>query len=179
MDAVKIALLILITLLLIVGCMRFTPKSLPYAGRPPKGIIDWSDESEASPMPGIEEAKIIYFGDNVVLWTDYPAADVAASVAYSSVSNQVGCGGQLIHKEYGLLEFLCRFETETTGNVTIADQTYDLAKGSLFLVSVRSPEKRIEQVTCDLQAVEKTEAGMKSLIETEPAIRKFFEAKPQ
>lgn len=172
----KTALLVSLALLVVVGCSQNNSASLPYAGRPPMGIVDWSEKPEGPSTPGVDEVKVLYFGDSVIVWSDFPTSNSAASIAYASKEDHVGGGGQLINNEYGFVEFRCLFDTETTGTATIADQTYDISKGGLFLVSIRGEQPKVEQVDCDLSGVKMTEQGLKPLIDSEPAIKKFFAA---
>lgn len=168
-----------IALMLCIGCRQNNRTSLPYAGKPPTGIISWSSVAEESPVAGVDEVQLLYFGKAVVVWTDYPPNSSAASIAYGSGEGQVGGGGQLTNTQYGLLEFVCQLDTETTGTVTLSGQNYNLSKGGLFLVSVRGGERRIEQIACDLGAIEMSQKGFKSLLDSQPEIKQFFEATPE
>lgn len=60
--------------------------------------------------------------------------------------------------------------------MTINQQEYDLANGSLFLISFRSPQIRVGQINQDIYAITSIAEARRQLVENVPEIRAFFEA---
>ena len=69
----------------------------------------------------------------------------------------------------------CYVTERMKGSVTIDEQEYDLANGSLFLVSFRSPQIRVRQINQDIYDMTVEGETRKQLFERAPEIRAFYE----
>jgi hypothetical protein len=61
------------------------------------------------------------------------------------------------------------------GTMTINEQEYDLANGSLFLVQFRAPEIRVGQIDHDVYDMTSKYESRKQLLENAPEMRAFYE----
>ncbi|HEV3084297.1 MAG TPA: hypothetical protein VGY66_31335 [Gemmataceae bacterium] len=67
-----------------------------------------------------------------------------------------------------------RLPMANLGSITIAGVNYDLAKGSLFLVSAREELPKVAQINFDLSGFPEGDA-LKAFAKSNPQIREFFE----
>lgn len=163
-----------VILIIVVGCEKASPTISPRFAQKPGGAVGWSQPHEGEVVkPGIDEAQVLYFADHIVVWSDLPRP-TATSIAYSIGEDRLTCGGQLINQGPGLIEFTCQINDRESGTVDIADQTYSLSDGGLFLVSTRSGEVKVRQLDIDLTNIEMTEAGLRAVANSTPAISNFF-----
>ena len=72
----------------------------------------------------------------------------------------------------------CYVSERMMGSMTIDQQEYDLANGSLFLISFRSPGTKVTQINYDTHVLKDFVKSRKQLVEDIPEIRTFFEGTP-
>jgi hypothetical protein len=135
--------------------------------------------SSANPIPGIDEAFVTF-----VTLKAGPAEGVPFAV-WSDLLNGAsggggGSGGGASYEgnhsatDGRRVEFRAKTTDGKSGSITIAGVDYDLAKGSLFLVSTSGGPPKVAQVTVDLSGFSKSEA-IKELAKSNLQIRGFFE----
>jgi hypothetical protein len=72
----------------------------------------------------------------------------------------------------------CPTRDGTSGTLTIAGQEFDLAKGAVFLVSLKANQTKVEQVAADMSQLQggKVEEKLNMVGEAEPRIKAFLKA---
>ena len=70
----------------------------------------------------------------------------------------------------------CPTKDGTSGTVTLANQEYDLAKGAIFLISLKANQTKVEQVAVDMSKLQggKAEEKLGAVGETEPRLKAFL-----
>ena len=76
-----------------------------------------------------------------------------------------------------LVEWSCRTADATTGVMTINQQNFQLADGSLFLVSTRDGTVRVTQLK--RKTLELTVATLKNDLAADPDVARFIDSKPR
>jgi hypothetical protein len=157
------------------------PKPAPEGGAPlnitvPAGVnasISWSS-GRPDARPGIDAAMVnscTWGGAPAfVLWTDLnndasSSAEEQGSFVYSG--SQTAPDGRKVR-------YRCRTRDGRTGDVTIDDRTYDLAKGALFLVSAREPRTRVLQLQRDVRQLTLSTAKLQQFARDDPEMVAFF-----
>jgi hypothetical protein len=131
-------------------------------------------------MPGIDAGSVSFITLNAG-----PPASVSF-VVWSDLSNGAGGGGQGSARgatyegrhssnDGRRIEFRARTTDGKSGTITIAGVEYDLAKGSLFLVSSSDDPPRVAQITFDLSGFPKDSDALKEFAKSNSEIRGFFE----
>jgi hypothetical protein len=74
------------------------------------------------------------------------------------------------------IEWSCPTRDGTSGTLTIAGQEFDLAKGAVFLVSLKANQTKVEQLAVDMSNLQggKMEERLNAVGETEPRIKAFL-----
>jgi hypothetical protein len=94
-----------------------------------------------------------------------------------SMISSPGAHGVLSAVDGRKIAWSCPTRDGTSGTVTIADQEFDLAKGAVFLVTLKAKQTKVEQVAVDTSQLQggKTEEKLTAVGETEPRIKAFLE----
>jgi hypothetical protein len=131
-------------------------------------------------IPGVDEACVTFEtlkagppeGVSFVVWSDL----LNGSSSAGSASGQgASCEGRHSARDGRHFEYRAQTTDGKAGTVTIADVDYDLAEGSLFLVSARDGPPKVAQISFDLSALPKKSQALKELAKSNPQIRGFFE----
>ena len=142
------------TTILVVGCGRGAPAPPGPAAKPaalPAVSVSrtgwgWEQHDQPSLLPGIDYASIVYYSwdDDIALaiWTD----------GHKDPSGMSKTRQQLWGKfefENGrtVVEYDCSTSDGKTGTLTLHDQSLDLSKGWLILVSTSDGYTRIKQIS--------------------------------
>lgn len=99
-------------------------------------------------QPGIDFGSIRYAGKRVIIWSD----GVEGVPEYHSET--VKCHLQDADDPTVSRQCQCEYPLSGRGTTTIADRTFRMADGNMFLVSLRGPEIRVLQLRRELPAVE-------------------------
>jgi hypothetical protein len=139
----------------------------------------WSSGG-ADRVPGIDEGSVTFItlkagpadGVPFVVWWDLPY-----NVSGSGGGSAQGASyeGRFAGADGRRVEFRARTADGKSGSVTIAGVDYDLAKGSLFLVSTRDHPPKVVQVPFDLSGFPSDGNALRELARATPQIRGFFE----
>ena len=139
----------------------------------------WSSGG-ADRVPGIDEGSVTLItlkagpaeGVPFVVWWDLPY-----NVSGSGGGSARGASyeGRFSGADGRRVEFRAKTADGRSGSVTIAKVDYDLAKGSLFLVSTRDHTPKVAQVSFDLSRVPSGGNELQELARATPQIRNFFE----
>ncbi len=169
---VGFAWLLLVGILLFVGCER-----KPRVGR---SRSSWRTTSQRRKVYGIDEGTF-YFGrygegNAIVIWTDLLACGCPIEATWDRVSDCAKYAGYVKSPSGSRVNVECYVADRMKGTMTIDQQEYDLANGSLFLIRFRSPEIRVGQINQDVYAMTSKYESRKGLVENAPEIRSFFEA---
>jgi len=108
----------------------------------------------------------------VVVWSDAPGA---AGGSTGTSSGATG-GSGYITSHGQRLEINWQSPDAGTGNVTLGDTPYDLAKGAVFLVSTQDGKLRVVQLQHDLSQIKPTVESFESLAKADPDIAAFVAA---
>jgi hypothetical protein len=147
----------LLALICIAGC-----EHKPAEQGVVQGGASWQS-SATNPVPGIDEASVTFItlkagppqGVPFVVWSDLPNG--------TSGSGGGSAGGASYEGHHSAtngrrVEFRAKTTDGKSGSITIAGVDYDLAKGSLFLVSTRNDPPKVAQITFDLSGFPKGDA---------------------
>jgi hypothetical protein len=127
-------------------------------------------------VPGIDEGSVTFItlhagaakGVPFVVWCDKPyyvSGEGGGTFWKGEFSGADGRG----------VEFRVKTADGRSGSFTIAGVDYDLAKGSLFLVSTRDDPPKAVQVHFDLSVFPSGGSALQKLARATPQIRGFFE----
>lgn len=165
-------------LICIVGCGQ--PTTYGTRGRD----HFWSSGAGAtSSVPGIDEGSVSLVtltagppeGLSFAVWSDLPNGAAGHGSAGSGGSTP-GASYEGHHRasDGRRVEFRAKTVDGKSGNITIAGIDYNIANGSLFLVSAREDPPRVSQITFDLSGFPKDDT-FKEFAKSSPQIRDFFE----
>ncbi|MCO6043206.1 hypothetical protein NG895_04750 [Aeoliella sp. ICT_H6.2] len=160
------SIIVLLACLAASGCS--TSSSVPDVGGA-SGVVTWSGNQAG--QPGVDRGTVFHWGSLFVIWTDAPTGGGG-----STSSNMQGgsCTGQLIGANGEVLKFTCKTSDGKSGTATIAGQSYDLQKGSLFLAVADDDGWQVKQLNRDLQEVPLNKQGLRKLAESDEEIQEFF-----
>ena len=138
----------------------------------------WSS-SAADRIPGIDEASVTFItlkagppkGLPFVVWSDLANGNGGSG---NGSAGGASYEGRHSASDGRRIEFRATTTGGNSGSITIAGVNYDLAKGSLFLVSARDDPPRVAQINFDLSGFPEGDA-LKALAKSNPQIREFFE----
>ena len=161
---------ILAGILLFVGCER-----KPRIGM---GCTSWRTSNVSRRVHGIDDGSA-YFGGYregtaIIIWTDILACGFPIKATWYKASKCAKYAGYIKPIGSRKINVECYVADILKGSMTINQQEYDLANGSLFLISFRSPQIRVGQINHDVYAI--TPKNRSQLVEDAPEIRAFYEA---
>ena len=143
-----------------------------------ESVVGWTS-SCGKGVPGIDEASVTQVtlkggppdGISFVVWSDLPKGGFAhgrSNVDCASYcADHRGQNGRSV-------EFQCAIRDGKVTPMRIAHCSYDLANGSLFLVSTKAASPRVAQLDVDVQDFPIDIEGLKKLSSVHPDIRDFF-----
>ena len=143
-----------------------------------ESIAGWTSSS-GSGVPGIDEASVTMVtlkggppdGIPFVVWSDLPNPSVAQG---SSNANRASYRGSHRGTNGRRVEFQCAISDGNVTDIMIARRKYDLANGSLFLVSTKQNPPLVAQFDVDVQNFPRDKEGLKQLSRAQPDIGGFF-----
>ena len=164
----------LCALICIAGCGQRKPTEYGVA----RSEIGWTT-SGTNPVPGIDEASVTFItlkagppeGVPFVVWSDLPNG---SSGSGDGSARGASYEGRHSATDGRRVEFRAKTTDGKSGSITIAGVDYDLAMGSLFLVSTSDDPPKVAQISFDLSGFPKGDA-LKELAKSNPQIRGFFE----
>ena len=162
----------------LVGCGRTPPAGAVMSGG---GSVGWGRFQEVVPAAEIKGAYASYHGWRegtgqkgmfVVIWTDFDGSGALGTESGSFYDgNAISQDGR--HK----IEWKGETSDGRSGPITINAVTYDLANGSLFLVSTRGEQPQVLQLkrdTMKLKPGEESKRSLEDLARNDPDIAPFF-----
>ena len=165
----KLLWLIMAGILLFAGCER----------KPRTGFIvtSWQMSSADRKVHGIGDGSA-YFGGYgegfaIIIWTDILACSFPIKPTWDKASKCAKYAGYVKSPSSPKINVECYVTDRMKGSITINQQEYDLANGSLFLLSFRSPQIRVGQINHDIYTI--TTKDIRQLVEDIPEIRAFYE----
>ncbi|MHC4631906.1 MAG: hypothetical protein ACYS9C_11645 [Planctomycetota bacterium] len=169
--SVRLAWPVLAGILLLMGC-----DSKPRSG---SNWSRWSSTGVPDPVHGIDTGSA-YFGryqkgTAIIVWVDVLHCTLKIKPTWDKTTDCVKYAGYVESVSRRRVDVECYVEEPMKGSATIGGQKYDLANGSLFLISVRSPQTRVAQIKQDIYTVTPRARNRKQLVEDAPEIRAFFE----
>jgi hypothetical protein len=111
-------------------------------------------------------------GVSFVVWSDLPNG--ASGSGGTDASGGASYTGHHQSAKGRRVEYRAKTTDGKSGSVTIGGTDYDLAKGSLFLVSTSFDPPKVAQISFDLSGFPKGDA-LKEYAKSNPEIRDFFE----
>ena len=144
------------------------------------GNIAWERFNDVCPKAGIEKAQAS-FG----IWK-------AGGLAFLIVTDFVGSSrdrgsgngvgpekyeGQQKARDGRKVEYQCETADGKTGTMTINGSSYELGKGTMFLVSTRGGKVEVRQVKRDLRKVEPDQESVEKLLKDAADVASFFAEK--
>ncbi len=144
--------------------------------------VEWHDDY---PFLGGTSARYAIWGDGMafVVWADRRAnrdggsgGSVGASGHWWTVSMSAGVGfGPTFDDKYMTLQYeLEGTLDEREGTLSINGVTYDLARGSLFLVTVKEPEPVVLQLDRDTMKMKPGKESLAKLAREDPEVAAFL-----
>jgi hypothetical protein len=114
-------------------------------------------------------------GSVFVVWGDSPNADCREPKSIGDRGcDGAECRGYIGSHKRRKIEFHCRTKDGKSGTVKINGTTYDLANGSLFLVSTSGDEVRIKQLNRDMTRQTFDEESLTAFGKGDAEIVEFF-----
>ena len=168
-SAAKLLCLTTAGMLLFAGCER-----KPRIGF---AVDRWRTSSARQKVHGIDDGSV-YFGGYregtaIIIWTDTLSCKFPIKHTWDGASRCAKYAGYIKSPSAPKINVECYVADRMKGSITINQQQYDLANGSLFLISFRSPQIRVGQIDHDIYAI--TPKDKMQLVEDVPEIRAFFE----
>ena len=161
--------------LLFAGCQR-----KPRVGR---SVTSWRTTSPRRKVYGVDEGSAYVGrygkGTAIIIWTDLLSCGFPIEATWDRTRNCARYAGYTESPSGVRVNVECFVADRMKGSMRIDEQEYDLANGSLFLISFRSPQIRVGQVSQDIYATTSFGRGRKQMVEDIPEIRDFFEAPPE
>ncbi|UCF14964.1 MAG: hypothetical protein JSW59_16265 [Phycisphaerales bacterium] len=166
-----LARLVLAGILLFAGCER-----KPRVGR---ALASWRTSGPRGKVHGIDEGSA-YFGrygqgSAIIIWTDLLACGFPIEATWDRTRDCAKYAGYLRSPSGARVDVECYVTDRMRGTMTIHEQEYDLANGSLFLVQFRAPEIKVGQISQDIYATTSKYESRKRLVKNAPEIRAFYE----
>jgi hypothetical protein len=142
--------------------------------------VNWQTSSTHRQVLGVDEGSA-YFGKYregtaIIIWTDTLACGFPIEATWDKTGNCAKYAGYLKSPSSPKINVECYVAERMKGSMTINQQEYDLADGSFFLISFRSPQIRVGQINHDIYAITTKGVARRQLVENVPEIRAFFEA---
>ena len=143
-----------------------------------ESVVGWTS-SCGNGVPGIDEASVTKVtlkggppnGISFVVWSDLPNANF---VHGRSKVDRASYRADHRGKDGRCVEFQCAIRDGKVTPIRIAHCNFDLANGSLFLVSTKQTPPLIAQLDVDVQDFPIDREGLKKLSSVHPDIREFF-----
>ena len=84
--------------------------------------------------------------------------------------------GKLITHDGRQLDYSRTTKDGTSGSLTVENETFDFAKGGVFIISAKDKKTKVEQISIDMKKLDggPIEAKLKAVGETEPRIGAFL-----
>ena len=163
---------ILAGILLLTGCEK-----KPRVGF---GCTSWRTSSTDHKVHGIDDGSA-YFGGYregtaIIIWTDVIACSFPIKATWDKASKCAKYSGYLKSSSSPKINVECYVADRMKGSMIINQQKYDLANGSLFVISFRSPQIRVGQINQDIYAITPKGEDRRQLVEDVSEIRAFYEA---
>lgn len=166
---------VLTGVLLFASCQR-----KPRVGR---SVTSWRTSSPRRKVYGVDEGSAYLGrygqGSAIIIWTDLLSCGFPIEATWDRTRNGAKYAGYVKSPSGLRVNVECFLADRMKGSMQIDQHEYDLADGSLFLISFRSPQIRVGQVNQDIYATTWAGRGRKQLVEDIPEIRDFFEAPPE
>lgn len=168
----RLMLLAIVCVLSSLGCER----------RPRVGRHSCQWRSTRTRVHGIDDGSAFSgrYGEGtaMIIWTDILACGFPIEPAWDKIGNRAEYVGNVKPSGGSEMDVECHVTGRMAGSMKIGEQEYDLASGSLFLISFRSSPIRIRQVNRDIYDIAPlTVEWRKQLVEERPEIKAFFEAR--
>jgi hypothetical protein len=166
-----LAWFVLAGILLFVGCER-----RPRVGR---SRASWRTSGRGHNLYGIDEGSA-YFGrygegNAIIIWVDLLACGCPIKATWDRTRDCAKYAGYVKSPSGARVNVECYVTDRMEGTMTINEQEYDLANGSLFLVQFRAPEIRVRQIDHDVYDMTSKYESRKQLLENAPEMRAFYE----
>jgi hypothetical protein len=158
--------------LLVSACSPTPGPTGPPSLGGPTGSITWMPlAGNENPLPGIDQGTVYHFGTAFVVWSD-----AAGGCSGSSSGNLQGvkCQGSLLARDRRRVEFHCETKDGKTGQATINGAGFELADGSLFLVSAEGEQCRVKQLKRDMGNVKFERESLELFGRNDPDMVEFF-----
>jgi hypothetical protein len=138
------------------------------------------------PIPGVDYAVVHCFEltlhggkkRTVVLWTDLNPSDGSGFQDQGTGDpDQYKADVHLLSRADAGTEINCRilFKQKDVGEIVIADQTFDLSMGTVFLIHTKKRKIYTKQLKLDGAGIGLSTDSLRRLVKEEPEIRRFFE----
>lgn len=156
-------------ILLFAGCER----------KPRIGFIvtSWQTSHADLKVHGISDGSAYLGGYRegfaLIIWTDTLACSFPIKPTWDKAGKCAKYAGYVKTPSSLKINVECYVTDRMKGSITINQQEYDLANGSLFLLSFRSPQIRVGQIDQDIYTI--TTKVMSQLVQNVPEIRAFYE----
>ena len=136
-------------------------------------------ENVADPIPGIHRgavSKVTFTfpssgSSTVTLWSDCTGSSAVGSSGRQSARYV----GDFFWQDDQTLEFELKADQSKVTLVRIGDQKFDLADGSLFLISTQSELIRVKQLKLDVSRVTKEKDVAREFALETPSVKSFFD----
>jgi hypothetical protein len=132
------------------------------------------------PVPGIDHGRAAFVGSGdfaVLFWTDLNSG--GAGISSTGAPARLSVEGNFESSELKKpIDFQCQKHGPESGLATVDRVEYDLANGSLFLISTKGERPIVKQLHCDVSWLEFDDyvTELKTLAKNHPEISAFFEA---
>jgi hypothetical protein len=145
------------------------------------GVISWN-ETSPSPVGGLDHAWVVYArlgeGLRILLWTDLQNG--VANWTSDSTSDSASFKGSIQSSDLKKpIDVQCQAQGANSGSLTIDGVTYDLAGGSLFLVSTKGERPVVKQLNRDTSQFKEDPESLKAFARTDPEISAIFTAREE
>jgi hypothetical protein len=155
---------------------------------PPRGSgsgwVTWDRFKEINPKAGIDKAQANYgtWQDDVLVFlilTDFVSSTPGRSSGKGTGAERYE--GQQKAPDGQKVEWQCETTDGKTGKMVINSSSYELAKGTLFLISTRGGNVEVGQFQRDLLKVKPDQESLEKLLKGDADIGSFFshKAKPK
>jgi len=111
----------------------------------------------------------------IIVWTDVMECDCPIEADWDKTNKRARFKGYVKSVSSPKIDVECYVSKRMMGSMTIGQQEYDLANGSLFLISFRTPGTKVAQINYDTYALTELGKKRKQMVEDIPEIRAFFE----
>lgn len=138
--------------------------------------LSWNEKSP-NPVGGIDHARVEYakYGDqlSILLWTDLKIG--GATTSSIDKSDGASFKGSFLSSDLKKpIDFHYQEQSPNSGSLTIDAITYDLANGSLFLISNTGERPVVKQLKLDTTQLKVDAASLRALAKSDAEISAFF-----